>query len=149
MGSNIRRGIKTTLVTVAMIGVPLSAHAGWVNGTSWGPIDASLGRAYGNFWNESYVEARFDANDKDKRPGGAPVYVASAFKWYRETGGTFSYPAIRTRDNSLNVYIYERWNYPLQGDSNKVRADNTRVCQNEAYQPDPCSDARAYPTFSY
>jgi hypothetical protein len=128
MGSNIRRGITMTLVTVAMIGVPLSAHAGGVNGTSRGPIDA---------------------NDKGRRPGGAPVYVASAFKWYRETGGTFSYPAIRTRNNSRSEYIYERWNYPLQGDSNKVRADNTRVCQNEKLQPDPCSDARAYPTFSY
>jgi hypothetical protein len=138
------------IATAAMVGTTSQAQA-----LGWGTIISSLGSGYGDFYNEGSSFARTNAHYKDNRPGGAPVYVRTAYQFYLQNctsaGCDPAYVTYATRTTARTTsaaYVYSYTHYGLQPEGDRARGV-INVCQDEAFKVDPCSATAAYPSFSY
>jgi hypothetical protein len=148
------RGQKV-LGAVALAAAGLVGTAGQAAAVQWGPISSTLGSSNGTFFNEGNVYARTNVNYKDNRPGGAPVYHKTWYQYYVTTCGATgcvgSYTQGVTRQTartSSGYWAYAWTHYGLNSSSDRARGKQ-EICQDERYTYDPCSTAKAYPSFAY
>ena len=146
---------KRALVTAGLVVAGVMGTAGQAAAVQWGPISSTLGSSNGTFFNEGNVYARTNVNYKDNRSGGAPVYHQTRYQYYQVTCGASgcvgAYTTGVTRQTSRTSsgsYVYAWTHYGLSSASDKARGVQ-EICQDEAYTYDPCSDAKAYPSFTY
>ena len=147
--------MKKILATAALVCAGLVGTAGQAAAVQWGPIVSSLGSSNGTYFNESNIYARTNVNYKDNRPGGAKVYHQTWYQYYQTTCGASgcigAYTTGVTRQTaqtSSGSYVYAWTHYYLSDSSSQARGKQ-EICQDEAAQRDPCSDAKAYPSFTY
>ena len=120
-----------------------------MSGTSWGTITSAFGQAYGSFWNESNVQARLGAHFR-RTSGTDRVYTAnSAYRWSMDDGTFSSRGRWESLYTSSSSWVYDWDGRSLVGDAHAVRSVDTMICKERSFQPDPCSDAKAQPSFSY
>jgi hypothetical protein len=146
---------KKVLASVALATTGVLGTAGQAAAVQWGPITSTLGSSNGTYFNEGSIYARTNVNYKDNRAGGAPVYHQTWYQYYVTTCGAsgcvskYTIGATRqTSRTSSGSWAYGWTHYGLDSSSDKARGMQ-EVCQDEAYTRDPCSDAKAYPSFTY
>ena len=133
---------KTARILTVTVG--LCFAAGQAQAVAWGPIVSSLGSAYGNFYNQAQVTARDSDNHKKNDSNKDGVYV--------HTNYAFNHAVVYVWSNSSRTtsrsYVGSYSERDLQFSSSSVRA-TINVCEDRSFQPDPCSDASAIPSFNY
>ncbi|GAB3063668.1 hypothetical protein GCM10027053_27910 [Intrasporangium mesophilum] len=146
-----RRRLVATLVAAAT-GTTLAAttaNAWWVSGQSWGTITSAFGQAYGAFWNESNTQARLGSHFR-RTSGTDRVYTDNTgYSWYQDDGRVAWGGSWQSAYTSSSSWVYDWDARTLHGDAHGVRSVDTEICKERAFQPDPCSDAKAQPYFSY
>ena len=149
--------MKKALATAGLVAVGLVGTAGQASAVQWGTITSTLGSSNGTYFNEGNVYARTNINYKDNRPGGAKVYHQTWYQYYVYTGcgtpsgciGQYSQGTTRqTARTASSYYVYAWTHYYLNGESSIARGKQ-EICQDEAFTYDPCSSAKAYPSFTY
>jgi hypothetical protein len=149
------RGITKTLATAGLVVAGIVGTAGQAAAVQWGPISSSLGTSNGTYYNEGNISARTNVHYKDNRRGGAPVYHQTWYQYYETTCGpsgcvgAYTQGVTRqTSRTSSGTYAYGWTRYGLSSSADRARGKQ-EICQDESWTYDPCSDAKAYPSFAY
>jgi hypothetical protein len=133
------------VVKVLALTAGLGLVGGQAQAVTWGTIVSSVGSAYGNFYNQAYVTARNTDSHKKNNSGDDGIYVHTNYD-FGGHGVTYYWTNSRRTTSHAYVGSYSEHNL-LRGDS-FVRA-TINVCEDRSFQPDPCSDHSAIPSFSY
>ena len=132
--------LRSVALTAGVCLLGSQAHA-----VTWGTITSKVGSAYGNFYNQAYVTARNSDNHKKNDSGDDGVYVHTNYDFGPHTVVYYWGNSRRTTSRS---YVGSYSEHDLLYSDSYVRA-TINVCEDRSFQPDPCSDASAIPSFSY
>lgn len=149
-----RLALATATAGAVAIGfaVPASAVTWWSSSNPLTVYEGSVaqGQGYGDFYNYNWTYARNDSSHRDLRVGGDGIYVQTRFQYFLELFGIGSYVWDDLRSTVRNTSYTWKASYvqdQLRTGRRSVRG-NTSVCEDQAFQGDPCS-ATAVPTFNY
>lgn len=119
-----------------------SPYVVYSNGTNgW-----SLGRGYGDFFNDGGQYSRNNSYQWDYVPGGNGIYVYTGHQYYWDDSW-WDYYSTETARTTTASWVFDWTRKPLRGDLDRVRG-RIRVCEDQSFSTDPCS-ANGYVTFSY
>jgi hypothetical protein len=120
-----------------------SPYVVYTNGTSgW-----SLGRAYGDFFNDGAQYSRNNSYQWDYVPGGNGIYVVTGHQYNDDGSLWYTYTSTETDRTTTASWVYDWTRAALRGSNDRVRG-KLQVCEDQSFSGDPCS-ASGYVTFSY
>lgn len=132
------------VVKILALTAGLGLVGGQAQAVTWGTIVSSVGSAYGNFYNQANITARDSDNHKKNDSNNDGVYVHTNYAFNRAVVFYWTNSS-RTTSHS---YVGSYSEHDLLISSSSVRA-TINVCEDRSFQPDPCSDHSAIPSFSY